>query len=157
MNLCNTMQASGVLLFGLLIGGSPHTGLVQAQEAQTTLLVEADLISEFGQLIDESEARLGQKIRQAFSADPTIQQLQITIMASRGGAIVPLMTTTMSRSDWQRTNRFDAWTQYFSNAEVLLSYQSAEITTDVTPEPEPSIQNEFPTTQERIELIDELD
>lgn len=149
------MQRIKSLLVGLLVGLGVLITPAGAQEAQVTILIEADLISEFGQLIDESEARLRQRITQTFLANPTIQQLQVQIVASRGGAIVPIMRANVSRSDWQKSDRIDAWTQYFSSTEFLLSYQSIAVASDVVPEP--PITNGFPTTQEAIELLDGLD
>lgn len=136
-----------------IIGAMPEVG--RAQLRQFNILIEAGSTPNFWQLIEHSEEQASQRIADLFASDPSLRRVQVTILANRDGAVVPILRTNISREDWQDSRQIAPWTQYFSSAQVLLSYQPLE--SQSAPPREPSLSTEFPTTQEQIELQDELD
>lgn len=129
---------------------------VRAQTATATLMIEAGRVPDFWQLVLASEARVSQHIASTFAANSTVDRLQVKIVASRGGAVVPILMTDVSRQDWQRLPQVQSWTRYFETAQQLLGYAT------MPPQPQGSIALESrpidsPEFQEQVELEDALD
>ena len=132
---------------------SPSTGWAQSDSLSLTL--NADATSDFWQLTAEAERIIASRITEIFTSDPTRIGVIIEVSAERNGTVVPLMTTQVMRENWQREPQVTRWTQYFANAQVLLSYISSS-STDASSLPTPSA-SEFDSQQRQIQLEDALD
>lgn len=97
-----------------------------AQSEQLSLMINADPVLGFPELVAKAEVLAAQSIPQAFADNPNITSLQIRILAERNGAVVPLMTTEIARESWQANQYVDNWIRYFNSAQVLLSYVTVE-------------------------------
>lgn len=158
VTLWKTLRTSTLLALGSL---SLVATIASARPTQVNLAIEADRIPSFGQLLATAESLAFQRISQAFATNPGITSLSMEVMAERNGAIVPLMTIEVPRDGWRRDARLATWAQYFESAEILLSYRTLEVPelepTPVPEEPTEAETTEFPTSQEGIELQDDLD
>ena len=143
----------GVLvIFGTVVI-SPNAGL--AQSGDLSLVLNADSTSDFWQLMAEAESIVVSRIAQVFANNPAMPGVTIEVLVERNGAVVPLMTTQVARANWQQDARLERWTQYFANAQVLLSYVPSS-DTDVSNLTE-STPIELENRQQRIQLEDALD
>jgi hypothetical protein len=71
-------------------------------------------------LISQAESLVRRSINENFLQDPNLSSIQVMVMASRNGEVVPILTTTVSRSEWQQTPQVNAWTTYYGAAIALL-------------------------------------
>lgn len=133
---------------------APETA--RAQPGELDLVVNADPVPDFRQLVTEAETLLTQRISQAFADNLALTSLRIQILAERNGAIVPLMMTEVSRREWERDNRIANWTRYFDDAQVLLSYVTVAARSPEPESPEPDPAN-IQRLRQQGELQDTLD
>ncbi len=83
----------------------------------------------FQTLLQQAEAVAKTSIEQTFAENPNLKEVSITVSAEHNGTVVPLLSTTVSRANWQRKPTIQAWSQYFTTAEVLLGYLTPQPTT----------------------------
>lgn len=91
--------------------------------AQRELLLEVPIPEQtsYYEIMSQSEALVAEVINQRFSQSSTLSFVQIAVVGSRHGEILPLMTTTVSRSQWQSDPRVVRWTDYNSVSQSLLT------------------------------------
>lgn len=65
-------------------------------------------------LVQQVEPFLTQQINQRFQQNPQLDRLEILMMVNRQGDVLPLLTTTVSRQQWQRSPQIRLWSQYHS-------------------------------------------
>lgn len=155
-NFLNWLKGLRISVFIVIGSLSLGPEAVWARPGELSLVIDAGPVPDFGQLVREAEVVLARGISQAFSSDLTLTRLHVQILADRNGAIAPLMTTEVSRADWQRDSRIARWTEYFSSAEILLSYVTITDSSPDSASSEPEV-SEFPQPQEQIQLQDNLD
>lgn len=76
----------------------------------------------FESLIQQAAALAKTSIEQEFSANSSVSEVSVIIASERNGQEVPLLISTVSRSDWQKSPRIYQWTHYFSSSEILLGF-----------------------------------
>lgn len=112
--------AIGKLLFLILISLSVGHPAARAETKQLTGTVNSYTGQTFEQMIQQAQAQARSLIEQAFSSSSKVTAVSVKLMGERNGQEVPLLFTTVSRSDWQRNPDLNAWTKYFSHASVAL-------------------------------------
>lgn len=157
INVLKNVSASVFVALGTF-GLSPEIGW--ARPDQLSILINADEMPFFSQLVAEAEALALQRISQTLTADPSITSLSVQILAERNGTVVPLMTTEVSLDDWQEDGQVTDWIRYLDTAEGLLSYvtvvaQGPDSRSVESPQSPNSAA--LPSSQEQIELEDALD
>lgn len=75
---------------------------------------------EYGDFFRRAEAMAGDEISRQFSQNPNLSEVQVVVVGDRDGEIVPILTTTVSRAQWQETPRVSAWTEYYNASHALL-------------------------------------
>jgi hypothetical protein len=65
-------------------------------------------------IISQAESLVIHEITRQFSSRTDLNELEITVLSHRNGDMVPILATTVSRSQWQQTPQVSAWTQYYS-------------------------------------------
>ena len=71
-------------------------------------------------LIREAETTTQAAITQGFAQNANLTEIQMTVLGEHNGQVVPIMTSTVSRSDWRDTSEIRQWTQYFQFSYALL-------------------------------------
>jgi hypothetical protein len=70
-------------------------------------------------LTSEAESLVESTINQRFQ-NPGITAVQVVVVANRNGEYLPILTTTVSRAQWQEKPTVRAWTSYFNASYALL-------------------------------------
>ena len=113
------------IVISSVILGSLST-IANAEPAQITLSVDATLAPTFFDLVGQAEALAEITVSQQFQADPTLSELQITVLGERNGQLVSLLSSRISRDAWEATSDIRQWAQYFSTSSVLLGYRNSD-------------------------------
>lgn len=95
---------------------------VKAEPRQIQLLLSSQGNQNFEALVRQAESVVSNVLGQAFAENPRSTEISVMIVGERNGVIVPLLSANVSRSNWQATPIVQAWTRYFSSAEVLLGF-----------------------------------
>lgn len=67
-----------------------------------------------------AEARVSDEISDQFSQKPALSEVEVVVLGDRHGEIVPILTTTVSRTQWQKTPRVTLRTKYYNASYTLL-------------------------------------
>lgn len=116
-------RVSLALTLALGVGGIPPVILPPAAEAYTSRL-NLFLVRESGESFDtflrrsEIIARAG--VQRSLDSDVLMTEAIVTIIGESQGLSVPILTVTVSRSDWQRQPDILAWVEYYPAARALL-------------------------------------
>jgi hypothetical protein len=65
-------------------------------------------------LISQAESMVSQEINHYFDTNSDLAEIEVVVLGSRNGDIVPILTTTVSRTQWQENSQVNAWTKYYS-------------------------------------------
>ncbi|XHX78285.1 MAG: hypothetical protein RBJ76_28305 [Stenomitos frigidus ULC029] len=89
---------------------------VYGQTAASNLTTQAEL------LVDSA-------IKRQFQQNPSLSTIEVVVVSDRHGEIIPILTTTASRTQWQANPQVKAWTKYYGASYALLQRheQKAEI------------------------------
>jgi hypothetical protein len=112
------VMATSVL--GLALGGGT---IALAVDRPMSYVMDATGDSSFGSLNARAEAMATDLINRAFAANPSLTTVSLSISADRFGNILPLFFVRVSREQWQRQARVQAWAKYPSNASILLGFE----------------------------------
>ncbi len=97
-----------------------------AEANNLTLSISPYSEDSFSDLIKQAELAAQHTIIQKFNQDPTLIELNITVLSEYNGQVVPLITSTVSRSDWQASPNITRWTKYLSISYALLVFGNTE-------------------------------
>ncbi len=75
---------------------------------------------EYGDFFRRAETMAGDEINRQFSQNSSLTEVRVVVVGERDGEIVPVLTTTVSRVQWQETPRVSAWTKYYNASHALL-------------------------------------
>ena len=95
----------------------------QAESKQIQLLLDSQGSLNFATLLQQAESVVRNSVEKTFGENPNLTDVSITIVGEHNGAVVPLLSTTVSRANWLVKPNIQAWSQYFSTAEVLLGFR----------------------------------
>jgi hypothetical protein len=99
-----------------------NPSLVQAAPKQVQVQLSAWFTPSFVTLMQQAELQATRIVQRTFSQDPSVTELTVQVVGERGGIAVPLLTTKVSRLDWQQTPNLQQWSKSFGVAAVLLGY-----------------------------------
>lgn len=83
-------------------------------------------------LLAEAEVLVSDAISRQFSQNAELSSVQVSVLGHRNGEIIPILTTMVSREQWQRDPRVNAWTRYH-HAYALFRRHNAERTVAMIP------------------------
>ncbi len=109
---------------------------VLASEKNTSLLIDSNENNFYNIRVQQAEKLAQKTINQEFANNPEITEVTITILGERKSQIVPVIRSTVSRSEWQKNANIDEFTRYFANAKLLLKFEDdsdAEAIPDTQP------------------------
>lgn len=72
--------------------------------------------------MQQAESTAINLIDQEFNQVSKITEVEITVSGERNGQEVPILSSRVSRTDWQAQPRIESWTKYFTKAEILLGF-----------------------------------
>lgn len=76
--------------------------------------------AEYGDFFRRAEAIASDEITRQFSQSPNLSEVQVMVLGDRNGQIAPILTTTVSRTQWQETPSVSVWTKYYNASYALL-------------------------------------
>jgi hypothetical protein len=76
----------------------------------------------FETLMRQAESVAGNYIQQVFGESPSVTEVSVTIVGEHNGDVVPLLSSNVSRSNWEKKPTVQAWTRYFGSAKTLLGF-----------------------------------
>ncbi|MEB3211575.1 MAG: hypothetical protein VKL39_09470 [Leptolyngbyaceae bacterium] len=124
-----------LLSFAIAAGTSLLVGAYQPLRAETELIVIdiplSERVSSF-ELVSSSEQRIANEITQLFRQSSGVDTVQVSVLTHRNGEVIPLMTTVVSRSQWQQLPQVSAWTRY-NNPQALLERHDQERVVALSP------------------------
>lgn len=100
-------------------------------------------------LVRQAESLLAEAINRQFSQNASLSTLQVEVMGDRNGEIIPVLTVTVSRAQWQANPQVSAWSRYYNASYALLQRHEAAETVAVAPvgsagrTADPEIQDRF--------------
>lgn len=98
-----------------------------AESRQIDFTVSSQGNQTFAALTQQARALAGNLVEQAFAQSPSVTEISVTIMGEHNGQEVPLLFSTVSRSNWQKEPRIQPWTRYASNSATLLGFLKPKV------------------------------
>lgn len=77
-------------------------------------------------LIGQAESMVSNEIDRYFAASPDLAEIEVVVLGSRNGDIVPILTTTVSRTQWQENSQVSAWTEYYSSYALIRRHDNTQ-------------------------------
>jgi hypothetical protein len=74
----------------------------------------------FPDLTVQAESLASQAIDQAFKGKADLSSVQVVLLGDRNGDIIPILTATVSRTQWQANPQVSAWSKYYSASYAFL-------------------------------------
>ena len=90
---------------------------------------------ESGDFFRRAEAMVSDEISRQFSQNPALSEIEVVVVGDRHGEIVPILTTTVSRAQWQETPLVSVWTEYYNVSYALLQRHEGQPTETVARTP----------------------
>jgi hypothetical protein len=109
----------------LLVGSSFHPVFAD-QENRT--FIDLSLYSQISQdeLLSQAEARVSQEINRQFSSDANRSEVEIVVFGHRNGDVIPILTTSVSRAEWQANPQVSAWTEYYRSYALFRRHDAQQ-------------------------------
>lgn len=82
-------------------------------------------------LIRGAESMVSQTINRHFDANPGLAEIEVVVLGNRNGDVIPVLTTAVSRTQWQENPQVSAWTKYYSAYALIRRHdrQPAQVAT----------------------------
>ncbi len=77
-------------------------------------------------LVNQAESMVSQEINRYFDTNPDLAEIEVVVLGSRNGDIIPVLTTTVSRIEWQQNPQVSAWTEYYSSYALIRRHDSEQ-------------------------------
>jgi hypothetical protein len=106
---------SAIFVMGFLSGTSQS---VQAETYLINLPVTSGI--PYRHLMTQAEGKVKDTIRHQFNQNPHLSRLQVVVTGDRQGEILPILTTTVSRAQWQTNPQVQTWTRYYNASYALI-------------------------------------
>ncbi len=79
-------------------------------------------------LFGQAESMVSQEINRYFDSNPDLAEIEVVVLGSRNGDIVPILTTTVSRTQWQENSQVSAWTKYYRAHALIRRHDTSQPT-----------------------------
>lgn len=156
-----TEMATLVMLLGL--GGglwistevvTPQTA--QAETAHINLSLESQPDQTYETILSRAEEVAKTAAQARFDQNSRVTDVSIMVVAQNQGAIAPVLSLEVSRSQWRNRREVQRWSTYFTNARSLLGFEDVATTNPNQPgtaTPVPSEQSENATPDSTTEGV----
>ncbi len=140
-----TQMSSLVVLLGLGAGSWLTTEalapqIAQAEATRVDLSLDRQLNETFDNLARRAAASATQVAQNSFKQDNKVTEVAITVIAQNQGAIAPVLSLHVMRSQWQSDPDPSRWTTYYPSAEALLLFDNGDNTAAQTNTTNPNAQ-----------------
>lgn len=109
----------------------------QAEDERIVIDMPVNGQVDHSELVTQAESLLGEAISRQFSQNPALSTLQVDVVGDRNGEVIPVLTVTVSRAQWQTNPQVSAWSRYYRASYALL--QRHEIAETVAAAPVGSV------------------
>lgn len=107
------------------LDGSNQPAYAEAQDVVINIPIYGQIL--YSDLTAQAESLVSKAINDRWLQNPDLSMIQVVITGDRDGEIIPILTTTVSRTQWQKNPRVNAWTKYYSASQILLQrHEQAE-------------------------------
>ena len=132
MNYQKLLSAVAILMISLSANSPVTAQTEQSDLANLSRQIDVTLKTQdnqtFNELIQQAEIQAISLIQQEFASSPSITEIAVTILGDRQGQQVPLLSSRVSRSQWQLQPIIRQWTRYFATSAVLLGFNQPQRT-----------------------------
>jgi hypothetical protein len=80
----------------------------------------------YDDLVAQAESLASDVIARQFSQSTDLSVIKVVVLGSRNSDIVPILSTTVSRTQWQEKPQVSAWTQYYPSYALLQRHEALE-------------------------------
>ena len=130
--MCSSRSLLSFLSVAAFIGTVSVIGFSKVALASSDgpVLLEIPIYSRISSndLISQAESMVNQEINRYFDTNPDLAEIEVVVLGSRNGDIVPVLTTTVSRTQWQENSQVSAWTKYYSAHALLRRHDTPQPT-----------------------------
>lgn len=81
-------------------------------------------------LVRRAETAATAAAQSSFNQDAGVADVSVMVVAQNQGAIAPVLSLQVSRTEWDSRPDTQRWGRYFSNAKVLLKFENVATKTD---------------------------
>lgn len=92
----------------------------RAQTDSITIEIPVDGQVPYHDLMNQAEFLSTNAISREFSRDNSLMAVEIVVLGNRLGEIIPILSTTVSRNQWQENPQASAWSQYYNASYALF-------------------------------------
>ncbi len=92
----------------------------EAYSSRLNLFLVRESGESFDTFLRRSEIIARAGVQRSFDSDVLMTEAIVTIIGESQGIAMPVLTVTVSRSDWQRQPDVLAWVEYYPAARALL-------------------------------------
>lgn len=97
-----------------------YPAFAETKFVNISLKVEAN--QKFDILMQEAESIAINLIDKEFNRVSKITEVGVIVSGDRNGQEVPILSSRVSRTNWQAQPSIESWTKYFTTAEILLGF-----------------------------------
>ena len=115
-----------------LIGTTSVVGFLEPALANTArpVLLDMPIYSRISSddLVSQAESMVSQEIDRYFDANPDLTEIEVVVLGSRNGDVIPILTTIVSQAQWRDNPQVSAWTEYYSSYALLRRHDDTQPT-----------------------------
>ena len=108
--------------------------IAQAHTKRVDLSLERQPNETYENLLLRAEAAAREAVQTSFDQDIRVTDVSVIIMAQNQGAIAPVLSLEVNRSQWRSRPDIQGWITYFVSARALLQFEDLATTTPGQPE-----------------------
>lgn len=98
----------------LTLGSSDRPARAEPEEIVLEIPAYGQIsYSTYDDLVAQAESLVRSVIVRQFSQSPDLSAIKVVVLGSRNSDRVPILSTTVSRTQWQKKPQVSAWTQYY--------------------------------------------
>ncbi|MGQ4649127.1 hypothetical protein [Lyngbya aestuarii] len=112
-----------------------------AERIERNFLINSNGIQSFENLVQYAENFAKNSIDQEFTANPKATEVNLIILGEHQGQVVPLLRSTVSRSQWQQNFKMRSWTRYFASSAFLLGFRDTQPSQASKPQSRPRVRS----------------
>lgn len=115
------ITAACVVLF---LGGRHQPAYAETQNVVVDMPVYGQPI--YKDLVSQAELMVDEVINRQFTQNADVSTIQVVAIAHHQGEVIPILTTTVSQSQWRQNPQVSAWTKYSASYALLQRHKQAE-------------------------------
>ncbi len=123
--------AAATACMAALLNGSYRPAYAETESVVIDMPVYGQI--RYGDLIRQAESLAHDAIGAQFSQNPEISTLQVVVTGDHHGEIIPILTATVSRAQWQENSQVSDWSRYYSSSYALLQRHDQDETVAIAP------------------------